>query len=262
MVMVVVLQCVLKIYNNIKCYHFLIFSAIIPISYFGGSSSEDSSDEEKENGFGTTSKCSNFKTEPNITVSNKKTSRKNDSHYSKNKQEPCVEMGPHLPGENHLTKATSATRTSIPSKEAEMSSKNEVDEYLEIGPQLASNSGMDLSKNTDLNTDCNTVSDSSSKCTNIPHSIKNGQSDASSSTVDDSWELSLKIIEREFKGLDQDIGEDSPDSTVKKGDNFSDNTSVPCQTSNETFVSYFSLNCTYLIYIYLCIVGVRYGYHI
>lgn len=170
-----------------------------------------------------------------------KVSKKNDLHHSKNKKELNVEMGPHLPEENNFARAiSSASRTSTPSKEAEISSKNEVDEYLEIGPQLLSNFKTDVLKKEDLNADCNTVSDSSSKCTNVPHSIKNGQSDASSSTVDDSWELSLKIIEREFKGLDQDVGEDSPDSTVKKGDNFSEN-GVPFQTNNETTVSFFSV---------------------
>lgn len=152
------------------------------------------------------------------------------------KSEPYVEkVGPHLPPDHVLRTVSSASRT-FTCEEAEMIVKNEVDDYLEIGPQLASNSAVDLT-NTDLSTDCNTVTDSSSKYISMSHSLKNGPGDASSSTAEEeSWEMSLKIIERQFKGLSPDIGEESPDSTVRKGETSSEN-SVPCQTSSETVVS-------------------------
>lgn len=130
-----------------------------------------------------------------------------------------------------MSKKASFSRTSSSSKEAEVSSKNEVEEYLEIGPQLPSNSQVDVSNNSE----CNTVSDSSSKCSTVSHSVRNGPTVAST-TYDEPWEVSLMNIERKFKGLDQDIGEESPDSTVKKGDTMQEN-NVPCQTSNDTCVS-------------------------
>lgn len=235
----------MMIFHIIQLFLFLC-RAIIPISYFGDSSSEDSSEDEKENGLATALMNAKQKAKSKVNILNKQNcSKKNDSHSSDNKKDSCIEtMGPHLPNENHFSKKNSAHRTSISSKEAEINSKNEVDEYLEIGPQLASNSGVDLSKSAD----CNTVSDSSSKCTSVAHLVKNGPSVASS-TYEEPWEVSLMNIERKFRGLDQDIGEESPDSTVRKGDASSEN-SVPCQTSNDTFVSFDMYSFFCYLYVY------------
>ncbi|XP_035212562.1 uncharacterized protein LOC118186561 [Stegodyphus dumicola] len=218
--------------------------AVIPISSFGGSSSDESSGAESENRLLSSSVNKslnadlrqNLKTDPNMPSSSKSKSFKEDNDYQANSSEYAEVIGPQLPPNFNFPQSVPLQPevSRLPNYSA--SSKNEVEEFVEVGHQLPSAATNDssgvMSSASVMNTET-LVSDN----INPSQSHTNGLSVASSS-LENCWKGSpVKNTEKANKSSVREVGEESPDSTVRKGDTFSENGvsgTANCQTSSST----------------------------
>ncbi|GBN95337.1 hypothetical protein AVEN_133852-1, partial [Araneus ventricosus] len=164
--------------------------AIIPISYFGNSSSDDSSDSESELS----------KKKPNSEkvseLKKNKIIKKVDSRSKTNEGESSEIIGPSLPPDFQFPVTESAANETDSLMTV---SQNEVHEFVKVGPSLPPETLNDIIEKP-----------SQSDLDEFP---------AESSTHETSWENSLKVTEKRCAELNEKAGDASPDSTEKKGEN-------------------------------------------
>ncbi|GBN95344.1 hypothetical protein AVEN_69875-1, partial [Araneus ventricosus] len=164
--------------------------AIIPISYFGNSSSDDSSDSESELS----------KKKPNSEkvseLKKNKIIKKVDSRSKTNEGESSEIIGPSLPPDFQFPVTESAANETDSLMTV---SQNEVHEFVKVGSSLPPETLNDIIEKP-----------SQSDLDEFP---------AESSTHETSWENSLKVTEKRCAELNEKAGDASPDSTEKKGEN-------------------------------------------